>query len=244
MSECILWTKHKNSSDGYGRIMVNGKRTLAHRAVWEEMHGPVPTNRYVLHKCNNSMCVNINHLYLGTLSNNTLDQVKAGTHNMAGKTYCKNGHVFDSENTVIRGGLKKGARECRQCMRERDKTYRIKCAAKNLLNSNPLNSLNEDDLVTSICHPTPIQLILPFDPPLSSPHPTSVSHPETQTGSQKRGHNCANQTEAASLLRLEGELNRFLQDEESSRDDMVRQASFDLLRKVTLVLRESARFGK
>ncbi len=48
--ECWLWTGAL-AKDGYARIMTNGRATVAHRAVWEEVVGPIPEALTLDHLC-------------------------------------------------------------------------------------------------------------------------------------------------------------------------------------------------
>jgi len=75
--ECWLWEK-SNSAKGYGQIRKNGKMTTAHRVAWELHNGPIPDGMCVLHKCDEPICVNPNHLFLGTLKDNFDDAVAKG----------------------------------------------------------------------------------------------------------------------------------------------------------------------
>jgi hypothetical protein len=61
-------------SRGYG---IQGKK-LAHRIVWEENNGPIPEGEWVLHRCDNPPCVNPDHLFLGTRSDNMVDCTMKG----------------------------------------------------------------------------------------------------------------------------------------------------------------------
>ena len=72
-SGCWEWTRAKNST-GYGQLWVNGRLTVAHRFAWARARGRIPRGMYVLHKCDKRDCVNPQHLYLGTYSDNLLDR--------------------------------------------------------------------------------------------------------------------------------------------------------------------------
>ncbi len=69
---CWNWIGSVNNS-GYGCIRFNGKRYGTHRLSYEFYIGSIPDNLFVLHKCDNRKCVNPNHLWLGTQSDNLLD---------------------------------------------------------------------------------------------------------------------------------------------------------------------------
>ena len=80
-SGCVEWTKALSSSRGYGRIARGGRGTGcagAHRVAWELENGPVPEGLYVLHHCDNPPCCNPDHLFLGSLSDNTQDMLTKG----------------------------------------------------------------------------------------------------------------------------------------------------------------------
>ena len=77
-TECWPWIGAKNEH-GYGWFCVrNGHTGMAHRLMWEQSVGPIPEGLNVLHKCDNSNCVNPGHLYVGTQSTNLIDSVKRG----------------------------------------------------------------------------------------------------------------------------------------------------------------------
>jgi hypothetical protein len=76
-SGCWLWLGRPQST-GYGQLHVSGKRTLAHRYSWELEIGPIPDGMYVLHRCDNRLCVNPDHLFVGTHQDNMDDMVRKG----------------------------------------------------------------------------------------------------------------------------------------------------------------------
>lgn len=72
-SGCWEWSGPRMNM-GYGTLVVNGKRMLAHRAMWEELHKrPIPKGLHVLHTCDNPPCVNPAHQKLGTPLQNARD---------------------------------------------------------------------------------------------------------------------------------------------------------------------------
>ena len=48
------------------------------RKAWIRANGPIPDGMCVLHTCDNFLCVNIDHLYLGTYKQNTADMFERG----------------------------------------------------------------------------------------------------------------------------------------------------------------------
>ncbi len=52
----------------------------AHRAAWIRSNGAIPDGLVVCHKCDNGLCVNVDHLFLGTLSENMQDCISKGRH--------------------------------------------------------------------------------------------------------------------------------------------------------------------
>ena len=71
---CQEWTKAKDKN-GYGVSWLNGKWTRAHRKIYIENYGPIPEGMIVRHTCDNRLCINPNHLVLGTHQQNSTDMV-------------------------------------------------------------------------------------------------------------------------------------------------------------------------
>jgi len=82
--ECWLWLAGKNHC-GYGNVALfnDGEWTWrkAHRIAWELTYGKIPSQLFVLHKCDNPPCCNPNHLFLGTQADNMMDMDRKGRRN-------------------------------------------------------------------------------------------------------------------------------------------------------------------
>ena len=77
---CWLWTGANDGRFGYGSFKVSGKTIKAHRFAWILEHGSIPSGMCILHKCDVPQCVNVNHLYVGTKKDNTIDRELRGRH--------------------------------------------------------------------------------------------------------------------------------------------------------------------
>jgi hypothetical protein len=130
---CWEWTgPTKGNKTDYGVVTLHGKTMSASRAVWFLVNGD-PGELFVLHTCDNSMCVKPDHLYLGTQQDNVRDREERGRGNVramvavaaklkSSKPFCKHGHPLAGRNLHLR----KDGRECKAChvIRQREWTRR------------------------------------------------------------------------------------------------------------------------
>lgn len=77
---CWIWTANAQRY-GYFTLSSIERSELAHRVAWLLTYGPVPDGLNVLHKCDNTLCVNPDHLYLGTQHQNIKDCISRGRRN-------------------------------------------------------------------------------------------------------------------------------------------------------------------
>jgi hypothetical protein len=84
MTPCLLW-KGARSRNGYGNRMIYRRDHRprrqwigAHRLAYEQHIGPIPNGMCVLHRCDVKLCVNPDHLFLGSRRDNAQDMAVKG----------------------------------------------------------------------------------------------------------------------------------------------------------------------
>src|SRR5688572_13301898 len=91
---CWEYTGCKQGKLGYGSVYLgqrDGKnwQMVAHRAMWILLHNSRPERtQFVCHKCDNPVCCNPAHLFLGSLADNNKDMASKGRYNHQKRTHC------------------------------------------------------------------------------------------------------------------------------------------------------------
>jgi len=75
--ECWKWTGTICGvvNKKYGVIRDNYKQKKAHRVSYELHKGIIPKGKVIRHMCDNKLCVNPDHLQIGSVSDNNRDKV-------------------------------------------------------------------------------------------------------------------------------------------------------------------------
>lgn len=99
---CMIWQRAVNT-DGYARLGIKGNTNVkVHRLVMKLM-GENIEGKVVRHKCDTPLCLNPNHLEIGTPADNVRDKVERG------RQYCSitEWHVATAELLSESGWLQK-----------------------------------------------------------------------------------------------------------------------------------------
>jgi hypothetical protein len=83
--ECLESTYNGRSQNGYALVKFRKSTIGAHRASWLVHKGEIPEGLWVLHHCNNPLCIRPEHLFLGTPKENSKDMLDKGRHNYWGR---------------------------------------------------------------------------------------------------------------------------------------------------------------
>lgn len=80
---CHICTSHAGDKDGYPKKcerLRNGvfKTYRISRYLWAKKNGEIPKGMLLLHNCDNPTCINLNHLRVGTVQDNSDDAVARG----------------------------------------------------------------------------------------------------------------------------------------------------------------------
>lgn len=118
-NKCIIYIGDRDSF-GYGRIEINYKSYKVSRLVAHfNINFDLNSDFEICHTCDNTSCINIKHLFIGTHKDNMIDAANKGKFKgrkvgaLSNKTHCPQGHKYTPKNT----GINQGKNYCRICHR-------------------------------------------------------------------------------------------------------------------------------
>lgn len=106
--ECLLYTGGHPSNSGQRLIRNGGNPRGVHRVAWEIVYGPIPPGMCVCHRCDVPNCVNVPHLFLGTVGDNNLDRDRKGRTARAFGSRNANAKLTEWSVIQIRSALGEG----------------------------------------------------------------------------------------------------------------------------------------
>lgn len=74
---CWLWSGGSNNGR-YGHLRIGSKFVSAHRYSWLIHRGEIGRGQVICHHCDVPMCVNPDHLFVGTQADNVADMTAKG----------------------------------------------------------------------------------------------------------------------------------------------------------------------
>jgi hypothetical protein len=77
---CHTCTSHKAERQGYPVIERNYKKQSMVRYLWEQKYGKMPEGKRPCHTCDNSKCINVDHIFCGTQKENIADMIRKDRH--------------------------------------------------------------------------------------------------------------------------------------------------------------------
>jgi hypothetical protein len=123
-SGCWEWNGRQGVRNGtvYGRVDDEQQvARLAHRIAYVKWVGPLDDDLVLMHRCDNPICINPEHLEPGTQAENLADMMQKGRAfwQKEVKTHCIHGHELTEDNVywVPRANGRK-YRRCRTCQSE------------------------------------------------------------------------------------------------------------------------------
>jgi hypothetical protein len=99
-SGCWIW-QAATSGHGYGTMKIGGRKEAAHRISYEIHKGPIPEGMLGCHECDVRLCVNPDHIFLGTNLDNTRDMISKGRERYVGQKGASNPKAILDDKKVV-----------------------------------------------------------------------------------------------------------------------------------------------
>ena len=74
---CVLW-QGAVKGGGYGSLWEEGRWWSSHRWIYTQVHGELKPGEVVRHTCDQKLCINPDHLVVGTQQDNVDDMWRRG----------------------------------------------------------------------------------------------------------------------------------------------------------------------
>lgn len=97
-SGCWIWMGALSIDGRYGSASYLDKTERAHRLMFKLTNGEIPAGIKVLHKCDVMLCINPDHLFLGTDADNMAD--KTAKNRQAKGIQCNHPHRVFNDSSV------------------------------------------------------------------------------------------------------------------------------------------------
>ena len=107
LGACWEWNRaiavSKKTGDKRGRVYYDGKLWQVHVLAYGLTYGPIPEGHNCLHHCDVSICIRPDHLFTGTMQDNTNDMKRKGRARRCGVSLCgtMNGHARFTAEQVL-----------------------------------------------------------------------------------------------------------------------------------------------
>ena len=105
--QCWSWNGTIDN-DGYAILYCDKKHLKAHRVSYQLFKEAIPTGLFVLHQCDNRICTNPIHLFVGTARDNLLDMIKKGRRVAAKGEKASRAKLKNEDVLQIRSLLQQG----------------------------------------------------------------------------------------------------------------------------------------
>lgn len=121
----ICWNWTATVVRQYGAIYIAGKPRRANRVALSLKLGRViKPEEFACHTCDNPLCCNPDHLFVGTNHDNIVDMCRKGRQYNQVKTHCVHGHSLEDPANLIARRLPH--RACKTCHSQQRNASRIK----------------------------------------------------------------------------------------------------------------------
>lgn len=100
ISGCWQWTGSVDK-DGYGVVSIGNRSKKVHRVFYDLYYGAIDEDLVVCHQCDNPPCCNPEHLFQGTVQDNSDDMVEKG-RSLKGERNTKTGLRKDEVEDIRR----------------------------------------------------------------------------------------------------------------------------------------------